>query len=91
MREVLDFLLMAIVCQLFGRYASENDPSLGADATMWLMHYHLCAANGIGATFWRELVMNEFRTGNQLIREYVDRFILDHYSASLGKAVFPVS
>ena len=75
----------------FGRYACENDPSLSADATMWLMHYHLCAADGIGATFWRELVMNEFRTGNRLVRDSVDRFINDHYSASLGRAVSPWS
>ncbi len=74
-----------------GRYAFENDPSLGANATMWLMHYHLCAANGIGATFWRELVMNEFRTGNWLVRDSVNRFILDYYSASLGREVSPAS
>lgn len=56
---------------LFGRSALNHDPSLSQPATLWLMHYHLSAPKGPGPAFWHHLVVECFRSGNQLYKSEI--------------------
>lgn len=51
---------------LFGKYALSQDSTLSLPDTLWIMHYHMCAPNGPGPSFWHYLVGEYFRSGNQV-------------------------
>ncbi|WP_165795208.1 DUF4007 family protein [Deinococcus koreensis] len=40
-----------------GLHVQEHDPALSLPATLWLMHYHLCAPQGPGPRFWHDLIV----------------------------------
>ncbi len=40
----------------FGKLVCNHDPNLSHPATLWMMHYHLCAPHGPGPAYWYNLI-----------------------------------
>lgn len=64
---------------LFGAMTYQKDRLMSLPSTLWLMHYHLSAPEGLGPLFWNELVTNNFRSGNEFGKDDVEKQIKDFY------------
>jgi hypothetical protein len=64
-----------------------HDPNLQAPATCWAMHYHLSSPQGVGPSFWADLVKNRLRCGDELDRTALAKFVQETSPSNSGEAV----
>jgi hypothetical protein len=64
---------------LFGAMTYQKDRLMSLPSTLWLIHYHLSVPEGLGPSFWNELVLNNFRSGNEFGKDDVEKQIKDFY------------
>lgn len=74
-----------------GLFAARYDPTLMNTGTQWLLHFNLSSPFGSGPTFWGEVVLTRFRTGNQFPKSEIDADILEHYTRDNPGSVSPDS
>jgi len=75
---------------IFGAYVYECDPLLEHTGTQWLMHYYLSAAHGPGPTFWHDVVVAFFLSGDVLNRLSVAERIEKIHQRIEGQPIKPV-
>jgi hypothetical protein len=69
----------------FGKLAHIYDPFLEQPTTLWLMHYHLSAPQGPGPSFWSELVLSRFRSGDKFSANDIKEQIDELYERNEGR------
>lgn len=70
---------------LFGTTVYKKDPLMSQASTLWLIHYHLTVPQGLGPAFWNELVMTNFRSGNEFEKADLESQIKDFYLRTEGE------
>lgn len=64
---------------LFGTTIYQKDRLMSLPSTLWLIHYHLSVPEGLGPLFWNELVISNFRSGNEFEKDDIEKQIKDFY------------
>lgn len=71
----------------FGKYVIEKDPDLEQLSTQWLMHYYLSAMQGPGPSFWHEIIMSDFRSGDEFTQKEIAEKIGIIFKREKGKTL----
>ena len=81
----------AYILYPFGTMVRKKDPNCEQLGTQWLMHYHLSAPHGPGPTFWHEVVLSHFRSGEEFTQEEIAQAIAEIYAREKHKPLSPGS
>ncbi len=68
-----------------GRIVHSRDPLLEERATLWLMHYHISTAHGLGPLFWSRTVNSLFRIGDEISHAQVAGHIVQVVAETEGR------
>lgn len=71
----------------FGNFIVKYDPLLETPATLWLIHYYLSASNGLGPTYWHDIVATRFRTGDIISKEALIEQIAGNIQKTEGRNI----
>lgn len=71
----------------WGTTVHNKDHLMCQTSTLWLIHYHLSAPQGLGPLFWNELVLANFRGGNEFEKEDIEKQIKEFYLRTEGESL----
>jgi hypothetical protein len=69
----------------FGAAVYKHDHLVTQTSTLWLIHYHLSTAQGLGPIFWHELVTKNFRGGQEFEKNDLEQEINECYLREEGE------